>query len=1582
TTLDDSMFDPCNSYAVLDEQWRSTKAQYKGHDDTLVEWSGWYRLYLQGASAQLPEWCVKLLTCGGYTPLSLDGSHPQPEDGIVTRGISGSLYGRCGAYRSKPIQVKACPGNYYVYKLVKPDISIPMPSYCAVAVNHFNYDPCDNYTALDQPWRANNGSRLQICDNYFNWNGWYRLFYHGMNIRMTESCVAMGYCGTAFPMSLSGPHPQIEDGVVTRQICGTVGYDCCYLKTTTIQVKACPGDYYVYELVKPDNYFCDVAYCTDVGTITPALAPTTAMTYEHLNTGMATTSDDNFDPCYNYTALEDDWRSIYNTYSGYDDTTVEWDGWYRLYLEGRNAQISVGCVSYKTCGGYSPLALDGAHPQEQDGIVTRNINGFSGSNCNSVSRSNPIQVKACPGHYYVYRLVKPDVSIPMPTYCTGRVLPVLLAVLVAFNYPSTDPCNDYSVLDHPFRASNSSTRDLYPYYWWWYHANVCDSYTSWNGWYRLLHHGNSIRMPESCVRMRMCATDVTLWLNDPHPRLEDGVVFRRVCGSWDEITSKEITPPVTTAAQMPHYYSVHYYSVHSYEDSSDPCNSYSVLDDDWRNTQSYITFLTHNRGHDDTAAEWKGWYRLYLKGQSAQIPEWVVSYMECGGYTPLWLSGSHPQVQDGIVTREIYGVDNRDFKAYKSHPIQVKACPGLYYVYKLLRPPSSIPAPSYCAAAFINPSSDPCYNYNSLEDTWRATDIGASGWRDDLYTSWSGWYRLLYQGNDIRMPETCVSPVRCGALRPLWLNGPHPRLKDGVVIRQLTVQMLTASVQSTLLISQKQQHLQSPWTSINLYHTDYYPCNNYTPLDQLWRATNESLTYVSDTDFKWNGWYRLFYNGMNIRMPESCVPASRCSTGSTLWINGSHPQIEDGVVTRQVCGNDGRDCCNYRPRPIRIRACPGNYYVYEFVNPSSSSDQSYVTAYCAGNLSYINTITPTSATTTADPASTPTEDSSDPCYSYTVLDDDWRNTQSYITFLTHNRGHDDTAAEWKGWYRLYLKGQSAQIPEWVVSYMECGGYTPLWLSGSHPQVQDGIVTRAIYGVDNRDFKAYKSHPIQVKACPGLYYVYKLLRPPSSIPAPSYCAAAFINPSSDPCYNYNSLEDTWRATDIGASGWRNDLYTSWSGWYRLLYQGNDIRMPETCVSPVRCGALRPLWLNGPHPRLKDGVVIRQVCVSWNNDCCYFISSPIQVKACPGNYYVYEFVTPVVSSTAYCSDVNSIGAINTADIPETTASTESMNMPTITTISLLSPPPSLAMVDPCVEQECTEEEWCGERDGVYGCFCNPSHPAPRDESYDSRETCESSSGTMSLSRCQLFEAGFPTNVLHLSDPSCHATLQNGRLVFHFDNDEHICGTNLTANSTHFIYENLIRGGADSTGGPISRKKRLELRFSCVYQLSQKLTMDTEFNPLQSIVHKNLPDGQGLYQIRIIPYQDAAFSHPYNGKVDIEVDQRIYVEVTVQGVDGRQIATVIDSCWATPVNDQNYAVRWDLIINKCPNPEDDTVDILQNGVSTNSRFSFRMFTFSDNYSKVFLHCAIHLCLLQNNNCAAKLWNVFSLLLMCINE
>uniref|UniRef100_A0A087YB60 Uncharacterized protein n=1 Tax=Poecilia formosa TaxID=48698 RepID=A0A087YB60_POEFO len=290
-----------------------------------------------------------------------------------------------------------------------------------------------------------------------------------------------------------------------------------------------------------------------------------------------------------------------------------------------------------------------------------------------------------------------------------------------------------------------------------------------------------------------------------------------------------------------------------------------------------------------------------------------------------------------------------------------------------------------------------------------------------------------------------------------------------------------------------------------------------------------------------------------------------------------------------------------------------------------------------------------------------------------------------------------------------------------------------------------------------------------------------------------------------------------------------------------------------------------------------------------------------------------------------------------------------------------------MDPCEQLDCAEHEWCGKKNGVYGCFCDEHHHRPNNESYaDANIECSSSSGTMSVSRCQLFEAGFHSSALHLQDSSCNGTLQDGRLIFHFDNDNHLCGTALRSNGTHFMYENTIKGNVDPHGGLINRERNLHLDFSCIYPLAQALSMAVGINPVESILRKKLPVGTGSYRVRMIPYEDEGFHFPFstNGNIELEVDEMFYVEVRTEGVDQRQFATVLDSCWATPVNQANYPVRWDLITSQCPNPEDGTVEVIQNGVSTVSRFSFRMFTFT-NHTEIYLHCSVHLCLLSSNNC-----------------
>ncbi|XP_036413133.1 adhesion G protein-coupled receptor E3-like [Colossoma macropomum] len=150
--------------------------------------------------------------------------------------------------------------------------------YGPVAIDTPSYDPCNDYTSLDQPWRATNETGGSKCDDYFNGTGWYRLLYNGTSVRMPESCVNRFRCGTDITLWLNGSHPQIEDGIVTRGVCGDSGSYCCYYRSTPIQVKACPGNYYVYKFAKAVS--CKSAYCADVSTIMPASTTTLAISTE------------------------------------------------------------------------------------------------------------------------------------------------------------------------------------------------------------------------------------------------------------------------------------------------------------------------------------------------------------------------------------------------------------------------------------------------------------------------------------------------------------------------------------------------------------------------------------------------------------------------------------------------------------------------------------------------------------------------------------------------------------------------------------------------------------------------------------------------------------------------------------------------------------------------------------------------------------------------------------------------------------------------------------------------------------------------------------------------------------------------------------------------------------------------------------------------------------------------------------------------------------------------------------------------------------------------------------------------------
>ena len=126
-------------------------------------------------------------------------------------------------------------------------------------------DPCENFSILNDTWRANdNVEDLSDphCDDEVNWDGWYRMFLGDVSVRMPERCQPIKMCGTHAPSFLVQPHPTVGDGIQKHTICATWENGCCKFHLNPIHVKACPGNFVIYKLVNPQD--CRVAYCAGI----------------------------------------------------------------------------------------------------------------------------------------------------------------------------------------------------------------------------------------------------------------------------------------------------------------------------------------------------------------------------------------------------------------------------------------------------------------------------------------------------------------------------------------------------------------------------------------------------------------------------------------------------------------------------------------------------------------------------------------------------------------------------------------------------------------------------------------------------------------------------------------------------------------------------------------------------------------------------------------------------------------------------------------------------------------------------------------------------------------------------------------------------------------------------------------------------------------------------------------------------------------------------------------------------------------------------------------------------------------------
>ncbi|XP_066025285.1 pancreatic secretory granule membrane major glycoprotein GP2 isoform X4 [Pocillopora verrucosa] len=117
---------------------------------------------------------------------------------------------------------------------------------------------CQNYQVLaDASRNVNHGANPLLCDNHLTPN-WYR-FQGAAGVKMLSSCPQTSRCGTHATGWLSGDHPSVEEGKVTRKVC--FSWSNCCTWSIDIKVMNC-GDFYIYYIDgTPREHQFHLRYC-------------------------------------------------------------------------------------------------------------------------------------------------------------------------------------------------------------------------------------------------------------------------------------------------------------------------------------------------------------------------------------------------------------------------------------------------------------------------------------------------------------------------------------------------------------------------------------------------------------------------------------------------------------------------------------------------------------------------------------------------------------------------------------------------------------------------------------------------------------------------------------------------------------------------------------------------------------------------------------------------------------------------------------------------------------------------------------------------------------------------------------------------------------------------------------------------------------------------------------------------------------------------------------------------------------------------------------------------------------------------
>ena len=555
--------------------------------------------------------------------------------------------------------------------------------------------------------------------------------------------------------------------------------------------------------------------------------------------------------------------------------------------------------------------MEGEHPEEDDGVVTRYM--YLTYNTNYKWQNQQIFVKNC-GDYMLYN--------------------------INFNWQSNYKwavCVDGDVCDADVEELSDAHRLKST---WGLISSTGDNGLA-RGWYRFTNGFEM--MPEECPIAYSCGSSYPGYLAEPHPEMRDGIVERKVCfGDADQCCYSSISVLVKNCGA--HYvyrlYPTAAHQKYCVEESADAMcdpNSHKELKDEWRGENN--PYNSANQ-HNDNVNVPHGWYRFTT--ELGRMPEYSLPFQSCGYYYPGYLSGgSHPTRQEGIVNRQACFSTSATNEGQNCKNIRVKNC-GKFFVYELVA--TGHQYYGYCVA------QEQCQKALELNQRWRLiinpTVSSQSKAADQSLRK--GWYRLTV-GHGV-MPTYQPDNYYGGATYPGYMLGDLPNEDEGDVQRMVKFGSTTS--QKTIRVkncgSHYIYHLQPSPGAAYSYTIDTEVCLHAKGLGEDWR----NIFYVSETEDDLHSdkgmgkdWYQ-FTTGFKMMSEAPPIERYSCGTRFPAYLNQGHPLVPEGVVIRDVCFKKDQEgevfqACQHIEK-VKVKNC-GDFFAYQ-LNPTVTDG-----AYCVYN---------------------------------------------------------------------------------------------------------------------------------------------------------------------------------------------------------------------------------------------------------------------------------------------------------------------------------------------------------------------------------------------------------------------------------------------------------------------------------------------------------------------------------------------------------------------------------------------------------------------------------------------------------